>query len=294
MEEKDLAVPFSHFPQELMKQLILALIIVTLNAVAAEPQQVHFPSEDKEKTKLDAYLFEPEPSSGRHPAVVLLHGRSGLYSSQANGVYNAETLSKRHKFYAKYWTERGYVVLLIDSFGPRGFIKGFPKDSHSVRPPEVSEEHRPFDAYAGLRYLRTCHNVDSEHVFVQGWSNGAMTALVAMGTKSPGLSNVKEGFRAAITEYPGCHMESVQGNYHAYAPILLVLGTDDDEVGYKFCQQWSDHARELGNKITTILEEGAQHDFDEPSKSKQAVPANRKAMEDMTSRAEPFFAKFLR
>jgi carboxymethylenebutenolidase len=277
-----------------MKLLILAVLIVTVHAAAAEPQRVNFPSEDKEKTTLDAYLFEPETSGGKHPAVVLLHGRSGLYSTLANGVYNAETLSKRHKFYAQYWTTRGYVVLLVDSFGPRGYIAGFPKDSHSVRPPEVSEEHRPFDAYAGLRYLRARHNVDPEHVFVQGWSNGAMTALVTMGTNSPGLRDVKEGFRAAITEYPGCHMESVQGNYHAYAPILLVLGTDDDEVGYKFCQQWSDHARELGNNIKTVIEDGAQHDFDDPSKSKQDLPANRKAMEDMTSRAEPFFAKFLR
>ena len=121
-----------------------------------------------------------------------------------------------------------------------------------------------------------------------------MTTLVALGTNSPGLGEVKERFRAAIAEYPGCHMESIQGRYQAYAPILLVLGTDDDEVGYKFCQQWSDHARELDNKIETIVEDGAQHDFDDPSKSKQEVLANRKAMEDMTRRAEPFFAKFLR
>jgi hypothetical protein len=41
----------------------------------AVPKTVHFQSEDR-KTNLVAYLFEPS-TSGRHAAIVLLHGRAG-------------------------------------------------------------------------------------------------------------------------------------------------------------------------------------------------------------------------
>lgn len=273
-----------------MKSILFALLGIGLCLRAEEVKTVHFQSDDG-KTELVAYLFEPA-TGGVHPAVVLLHGRSGPYSSLAHGRYSAQTLSKRHKFWAAYWTERGYVALLVDSYSPRGYGAGFPKHSHAERPPEVSEETvRPLDAYAGLRFLREQRNVKHEHVFLQGWSNGAMTALVTMSAaKLPG--DMKHGFRAAIAEYPGCHMASVQGDYHAYAPILLVLGTDDDEVGYKGCEEWSKQARSQGNEIERVVEEGAMHDFDDPSESKQEIPANHAATEDMVRRAEPFFAKF--
>ena len=46
----------------------------------AVPKTVHFQSEDR-KTNLVAYLFEPS-TSGRHAAIVLLHGsRAGAYSA---------------------------------------------------------------------------------------------------------------------------------------------------------------------------------------------------------------------
>src|SRR5262245_26416823 len=82
-------------------------------------ETVHFHSADGQ-TNLVGYLYLP---SGRvpHPAVIMLHGRVGAYSSLAHGVYNADTLSKRHKFWGEFWARHGYVALLVDSFGPRGY-----------------------------------------------------------------------------------------------------------------------------------------------------------------------------
>jgi dienelactone hydrolase len=67
---------------------ILGLVILATGSVLAGPvKTVHFESEDHQ-TKLVGYLFEPEVG-GRHPAVVLLHGRAGAYSSLAKGVDTA-------------------------------------------------------------------------------------------------------------------------------------------------------------------------------------------------------------
>src|SRR5947209_9052229 len=170
-----------------MSKLLLSLwVAAAAVAGAADIKTVHFQSEDHH-TRLVGYLFEPS-GSGPHAAIVLLHGRAGPYSSLAKGVYTAETLSKRHKEWGAFWADRGYVALLVDSFGPRGYPEGFQRGSYDERPPEVSEQTvRPLDAYGALRYLRTRRDIAPNRIGVQGWSNGGMTVLATMSEKAPGI-----------------------------------------------------------------------------------------------------------
>jgi dienelactone hydrolase len=271
--------------------LIMALANV---CVAAEIKTVHFSSEDHQ-TKLVAYLFEPAGGSS-HPAIVLLHGRAGQYSSLAKGVYNATTLSKRHKEWGAFWADRGYLALLVDSFGPRGYPEGFGRGSYENRPPEVSEQTvRPLDAYGALKYLRGRRDVIRDRVGVQGWSNGGMTTLVTISEKAPGIEQPtpETGFRAAIAEYPGCGMDAVKGRYRSYAPLLLMIASADEEVSPKVCESFARRAKEAGSPLDSIVFEGAEHNFDDPGKTKQSNPANQRATEEAMRRAEKFFAKEL-
>jgi len=264
-----------------MMRFAFALLATTCFAQSL-PKTVHFQSEDH-KTKLVAYVFEPS-TPGPHAAVVMLHGRAGPYSSLANGSYTAATLSKRHKEWGGFWAERGYIAILVDSFGPRGYPSGFPRGSYDDRPEAVSEQTvRPLDAYGALRYLRTRRDVIKDRIGVQGWSNGGMTVLVTMGDHAPGLE--QPGFRAALAEYPGCGMKAIQGAYHNYAPLLMMIAGADEEVSPERCQQFADK-----NKIEKIVYAGADHNFDDPGKTKQAKAANRKATADAMRRAEAFFA----
>ena len=257
---------------------------------AAEIKTVHFPSEDQ-KTRLVGYLFQPT-GPPPHAAVVLLHGRAGPYSSLANGVYDATTLSKRHREWGNFWAERGYYALLVDSFGPRGQAKGFPAGSYKDRPADVSEQTvRPLDAYGALKYLRAHKSVTGDRVGVQGWSNGAMTVLATMSDDAPGKP--EHGFRAALAEYPGCGMDAVKGEYHAYAPILMLLAAEDEEVNPVICQQFAQRAKVAGSALTVHVYPGAEHNYDDPGKKKQSVPANQKATEDTFRRAEAYFARHL-
>ena len=77
---------------------------------AHEPSEVAFASLDG-KTALKGYLFQPA-TPGPWPAVVMMHGRAGPYSAAAKGVYDATTLSLRHKQWGRFWAERGYLALL--------------------------------------------------------------------------------------------------------------------------------------------------------------------------------------
>ncbi len=274
----------------------IALLLAALAGVgfAGDLKTVHFQSADR-KTRLTGYLFEPV-GPGPHAAIVLLHGRAGPYSSLAKGVYTSATLSKRHKSWGAYWADRGYLALLVDSFGPRGYPEGFQKGSYKDRPPEVSEQTvRPLDAYGALRYLRGRRDVIANRIGVQGWSNGAMTVLATISDQAPGIESPtpETGFRAALAEYPGCGMDAVKGEYRSYAPLLMLLAAEDEEVSPKICESFAKRAKAAGSPLQTFVFPGAGHNYDDPGTKKQSVPANRRATEETYRRAAAFFAKHL-
>jgi carboxymethylenebutenolidase len=139
------------------------------------------------------------------------------------------------------------------------------------------------------------HDVIGDRVGVQGWSNGGMTVLVTMSERAPGISRptAQTGFRAAIAEYPGCGMDAVKGPYHSYAPMLLMIASADEEVSPKLCESFARRAKEGGSELESVVFDGAEHNFDDPGKTKQSNPANRRATEETMQRAERFFAEHL-
>ncbi len=272
----------------------LLILVSGIMGLSAEPKTVHFLSEDHQ-TRLTGYLFEPA-GPGPHAAIVMLHGRAGPYSSLAKGVYTAATLSRRHRQWGEFWAGRGYVALLVDSFGPRGYPQGFPQGSYENRPAAVSEQTvRPLDAYGALRYLRRHPDIRADRIGVQGWSNGGMTVLVTISDHAPGIHHPtpENGFRAALAEYPGCGMDAVKGDYRSYAPLLLMIASADEEVSPKICEEFSQRARAAGSDLETIVYPGAEHNFDDPGQKKQSKPANHRATENAMRRAEAFFKKRL-
>jgi dienelactone hydrolase len=275
--------------------LLVSLPALSAPAPARGAEAVHFLSGDG-RTNLVGYLFRPK-GPGPHAAVVMLHGRAGPYSSLARGVYSADTLSKRHKFWGEYWAGKGYVALLVDSFGPRGYCQGFPRNSYEERPSDVSEQTtRPLDAYGALTYLRGRSDVVRDRIGLQGWSNGAMTALVTMSSRAPGITNPspQTGFRAALAFYPGCGMEAIQASYLPYASIQMFVGMADEEVSPTRCMAWEKRVRAAGGSIDLIAYDGAEHNFDDPSTSKQRNEFNAAATRDAVRRADEFFERNLK
>jgi dienelactone hydrolase len=268
---------------------------VAVAAAAPVQETVHFMSRDG-ATRLTGYLFRPA-GRGPHPAIVMLHGRSGSYSSPSGGTYTAEALTMRHRMWGNFWAERGYLALHVDSFGPRGYPQGFPRHSYSDRPPEVNEQRvRPLDAYGALDYLRSRSDVIPDRVGVQGWSNGGMAVLSAMSQDSPGLARAapQTGFRAALAFYPSCRVQERQGSYRPYAPLLVLAASNDDEVSPALCQRFAVAAQARGAPVDFVIYEGAQHSFDDPGKTKQSHGPNRLAIEDSKRRAEMFFVEHVR
>jgi dienelactone hydrolase len=259
---------------------------------SAVVERVEFPSADG-KTALVGYLFKPTARSDeRVPAIVMMHGRAGAYSTRAGGAYDATTLSQRHQFWGLWWAKQGYIALLVDGFGPRGYPQGFGPHSYKARPPELNEVRvRPLDAYGALAFLRARPDVRSDRIGLQGWSNGGSATLATMATDAPGIADHTPpvGFRAALAFYPACglkgHYDTV--DYVAYAPLQLFMGTADEEVSPRQCRELLEDAE---GDIESRFYKGATHDFDDPGRRRQRVAANAKARNDVIQRATRFFA----
>lgn len=284
----------------------VALAAVIALSVAASPppplgplpDRVVFPSADGQ-TSLVGYVFKPEgPHAARTPAVVLMHGRAGPYSSLANGRYDATTLSQRHQRWGHLWAQQGYLAILVDGFGPRGFPQGFTHQSYEQRPESVNEVIvRPFDAYGALAYLRTRNDVVADRIALQGWSNGASATLSTMSSATPALKSPSptSGFRGALAFYPGCGLKGkFKNGLIPYAPVRAFVGTADEEISPQECSDLVDTSRAQHANIILKIYPGATHDFDDPGASRAEVPANAAATKDATAGAIDFLASVLK
>ena len=258
----------------------------------AAPETVYFKSVDG-ATEIVGYLFRPA-GAGPHPAIVLLHGRGGPYSTNFNrdctlvarnvaSPCNANTLSKRHAMWGEFWASRGVLALLPDSFGPRGKGRGFGRFTHGDPDRDSVNELtvRPLDAEGALAYLRTRSDVDANRIFLQGWSNGGSTTLNVMIRQG-----ANGGFRAALAFYPGCGRTALlDDTIRTTTPIAMFLGTDDEEVSPTICQHVAERSLAAGTKIDVTTYPGATHDFDDPGEKRQSVPGNAAAKADAMGRA---------
>jgi dienelactone hydrolase len=281
--------------------LVLVIVVATCAGAAAQgadPARVTFASMDG-RTKLVGYVFTPG-KAGRAPAVVMMHGRAGPYSVEANGRYDASTLSERHQMWGHLWASLGYVAILVDGFGPRGYPQGFARGSYDQRPEALNEVTvRPLDAYGALGYLRTRPDVAPDGVVLQGWSNGGSATLATMAevaADTPGATahGPVLGFRSALAFYPACGLKGMfEDAYRPYAPIRVFMGDADEEVSPKRCATLVEKSRAQGGDIAIKLYPGASHDFDDPGRKRQSVDGNVAAKADALEEAPVFFAEQL-
>jgi carboxymethylenebutenolidase len=91
--------------------------------------------------------------------------------------------------------------------------------------------------------------------------------------------------------YPGCGPRAlISQDYRTASPVTVFLGSEDEEVSPATCHRVLDPAQRNGSPISVVDYPGATHDFDDPGKKRQSVPANQAAREDVLRRAFVLFA----
>jgi dienelactone hydrolase len=248
-----------------MKKRWLGMLFAIACALAAgcagAQEIVHFPSLDAQTT-LNGYLFRA--GGGRHPAVVLMHGCGGLFTSRG-AMLSCET------DWAARLTAAGYVVLAVDSFVPRhqGEMCEAARIDPSIYP------KRAKDAYGALTFLQAQPDVRPDRVGVIGWSQGGGTVLHTVGTPSYGrpAAMTQPDFRAAVAFYPAQCSEKVESAaWTTTIPLLVLLGSDDLWIGAPTCQRWLGSVIARGAAVTLQMYPGAAHDFDFPDELRRERP----------------------
>lgn len=188
-------------------------------------------------TPLLGYLTRP-PGEGPFPAVVVLHGCTGLFP----GV-------------RKTWSERlsswGYVVLFVDSFSTRGI--------HETCDHRGLLADRVYDAYGALEFLSKLSFVDPRRIALSGSSAGGTTTLEAV--QAGGAERLMQRkFKAAIAYYPNCSA----ANGDMSVPTLILIGELDDWTPAQNCQQMMAERSREGGAVQLEVFKGARHGFASP------------------------------
>jgi len=222
---------------------MLALLAGLSTSLAME--QVTFKSRDG--TVLTGLLAKP-PGDGPFPAVVAMHGCSGLWT--ASGKLSSGKLAAREADWSQRLVTAGYVVLLPDSLTPRGLRALCTQRVRSLTP-----KGRAQDALGAGEWLGRQSFVAADRIGLIGWSNGGSTVLhVATDPAAAGPT----GFRAIVAFYPGCRVLLGKG-WDARVPTTILHGLSDDWTPAAPCEEL---AREGGARFTGFA--GAYHAFDHP------------------------------
>ena len=254
------------------------LVAVTAHAEPVPPERVTFLSRDG-TTTLVGYLFNPAAAPAKAPAVVMMHGRGGIYAANARGKFTADTLSLRHTAWGRIWADAGYVALLVDSFGPRGYPKGFPRFSYADRPEAVSEVTvRPLDAYAALAWLRARPDVIPDRIGLHGWSNGGGAAIAAdrrhcaQHHLADTLDRLSRRARLLRAMPPACRFDKDAAEA-LRSDTRFPRHRRRGDLAQR-CDGLVRRGRAAGGEIEMVLYPGATHGFDAPDARRQAVAAN--------------------
>lgn len=199
--------------------------------------------------RLAGHLFLPAAAgSAKLPAVVIVHGSGGLRETR-EGHWGRELAGT------------GFAAFAIDAFGPRG-VADTAEDQSRVTTAQMVR-----DAFAALGFLAAHPSIDAARVAVMGMSKGGSVALLSADERAiqPGGAV----FAAHVPLYPGCTVQ--YRNPRVRAPILMLIGGDDDYTGVKSCVEYAERIRAAGGKIEVKTYRWAHHGFDGEMRSSQPI-----------------------
>jgi dienelactone hydrolase len=189
--------------------------------------------------KLTGKLTKPE-GNGPFPAVVLLHSCHGI-------------VRKFHDHWVEILESWGYVILQVDSFGPRGETNICGNFLYHT----ISSPKRAQDAYDAKSYLTGLPFVDRNRIAVLGWGHGGWGVLRTVSEYTM-LHYRGDPFRAAVAFYPYCNVPLI----HLNAPLLILIGEHDDWSPARKCSLSVPPGLKREHEIILKIYRGVSHCFD--------------------------------
>lgn len=236
----------------MMKALIVCLLFTLgLTSTTLKAEEIIISGKNVE---LQALLLKPQniQKGAKLPAIVMLHGCGGLYNK-------GHILNPRHADWAQRYVDKGYVVLMPESFASRGFGSLCKTSNRQVR----TSVERPKDAHLARQWLQSQDDIDSKRIHLLGWSNGGTTVLNAIKPKF--APNDAPNFSKAVAFYPGCRSLAEKGDWTNSVKLLLLIGEADQWTPIEPCATLYKTRKGKGALFVMKSYPNAHHDFDHPS-----------------------------
>lgn len=217
------------------------------DSAAADMSTVQFPSLDG--TRISGFLLRPDVNEA-HGAIVAMHGCGGLFEK------DGKTLSRAREDWAQRFEQAGYVVLMPDSYTPRGVAETC---TTAMSPETVNLHNHVQDLIAATTWIARQPFVDRNRIAIIGWGFGGSAVIRVLDTKFRYFRQLD--VKAAIAIYPGCpQLENIPSFTPSPKPVILI-GAADDWAPPDSCQAL---AAQWQSPIT--LYPGAYHNFDVPDR----------------------------
>ena len=275
---------------------VVALLSMAVLTGCAGPTHITYQNVTPDKPQTISATVTRPSGTGPFPAVVIMHGCGGL--------------SPQLERWSRFFAERGYIGVVVDSFGPRK-VKG---DCAPETPDDIPVTARLDDAFGALRWLQSQPDVRKDKVGIIGYSQGGVYAMSVVNGPSleraarRGVKIPEPGFAAAVGVYPGgCRSLIPQ---LAVKPLLVLIGGADDWTPPELCQQMVDSMKSRGANTRIVVYPGAYHYFDVEEQKKEYLadvgndtkPGGRgatvsyqpEAAADAYRQVERFFGQYLR
>jgi dienelactone hydrolase len=194
-------------------------------------------------------LFVPE-GDGKFPVVV---------------VGQTKSISEHLLVHAKELLEAGFAVLVVDTYGPRGYKTG-------VNEPLPAEFAK--DSYDALASLQGLSMIERNRIFQTGYSNGALAAALLASPEGANKLGAAGRFRATVANYGACKMASPYAGANAKAtsvdmlskdsdkPILMLMGELDIETPPSTCFPLLQQMKAAGKDVSWHIYPQTTHGWD--------------------------------
>lgn len=231
-------------------QVVVVVGAMALNSAFAkdEWEDVKFVSADN-STEVKATLYSPK-AKGRFPAILVLHPGGGVSDPDHTIAFNL--------------MKQGYVTLVIDTYGTRGF-----RNTNAAGGYKSGTSFQLADVYGAFNYLSSKKNVDKEKIGLLGSSRGGHTTIMAV-SKASSLpeylreSGAKPGrFRAGVTFFPHCIDHE---NLVLEGALLILIGDKDSKSNVKCAKEIVTVAKERKHDAELKVYAGVNHGFTRKSR----------------------------
>lgn len=196
-------------------------------------------------------VFKPA-GAGPFPAVVLVH--------TCGGVGRPHIRERMREL-----LDAGFVVLPLDSFGPRGITS-----SCGGNPKQVGVGTTAMDAYAALKHLAQLPIVDASRIYASGYSWGAVVTPMLASPQSAEVFDSKLRYRALVSNYGACSFQRSPTVPRAYflqkdidRPLLMLMASEDKEYKPADCFPLLDELKAAGKPVEWHVYPDTHHAWDQ-------------------------------